>query len=445
MTYENIKSIILVILVSFSVLLTWSIWTYQPNYELMEKSNTIEKVAISVKKEVDQIIKPDRVIVHYDNDNHIGTINPNEIERIINELKKWNFTDFENISGQIKNYSSFIHKKGNAVIQFPDSVPMDIYKAVIDVKDSKLPNFYFDRIVIDVENTQREDGFVYFVSLKNYDVYRSRVPASFVHNFQNGLYKNAEFSPSYIAYIPFKVNSELTLFLKKDESTLPRHQYLANPLDSEKFKKALFKDPSVVQKSYKTTGEEFTDGSSLMRVFYDKNILSYINPAEMNETNFISKNLLKRSIDFVNEHGGWTNNYRFVYMDEMKHNVIFRLYDDNGFPVFSERRGISEINETWGQSEIKEYVRSNFSLGLRMEPTDMNLSSGEEVINYLKRLPNIDVSKLQNVMIGYFMTKDAQTRIVYIEPSWYYQYNQQWIQISMEDIRGEIEYGLEQN
>lgn len=445
MTYENIKSIILVLLVSFSVLLTWSIWTYQPNYELMEKSNTVEKVAISAKKEVDQIIKPDRIIFHYDKDKHVGTIVPSEIDRMLGEIRKWNFSDFENISGEIRNYPSFIHKESNAVILFPDSIPMDLYKTVIDVKDSKLPNFYFDRIVIDVENVQREDGFVYFVSMENYEVYRSRVPASFVHNFRNGTFKNAELSSNFTTYIPFKVNNELTLFLKENESTMLRHQYLANPLDSEKFKKALFKDPSVVQKNYKSTGEEYTNGSSLMRVYYDKNTLSYINPAKMNETNFISKSLLKRSIDFVNEHGGWTDNYRFADMNEMNHSVTFRLYDEKGYPIFSERSGISEIKQTFGQSEIKEYLRSNFSLGLRMEPSETILSSGEEVIEHLKRMPGIEVSKLQNVMIGYSMTKDAQTRIVYLEPTWYYQYNQQWNQISMEDIRGEIEYGLEQN
>ncbi len=445
MTYENIKSIILALLVSSSVLLTWSIWTYQPNYEMMEKSNTVEKVAISSKKEIDQIIKPDRIIFHYDNDKHVGTIKPTEIDRMLSEIRKWNFSDFENISSEIKNYPSFIHKEGHAVIQFPDSIPMDLYKSVIDVKDSKLPNFYFDQIVVDVENVQREDGFVYFVSMGNYEVYRSRVPASFVHNFRNGIFKSAEYNISFTAYIPFKVNNELTLFLEKEESKMQRHQYIANPLDSEKFKNALFKDPSVVQKSKKSTGEEYTNGSSLMRVYYDKNTLSYINPAKMNEMNFISKNLLKRSIDFVNEHGGWTNSFRFADIDETNHSVIFRLYDDKGYPVFSERSGISEIKETWGQSEIKEYLRSNFSLGLRMESTETILSSGEKVMDYLKRMEYIDVSKLQNVRIGYSMTKDAQTRIVYLEPTWYYQYNQQWNQISNEDIRGGIGNGLEQN
>lgn len=447
MTYENIKSIILVLLVCFSVLLTWSIWTYQPNYELMEKPNTIEKVAISARKEVDQIIKPDRILYHYKDDKHLGAIDPTEIDKILSEIRKWNFKDFEDISTQIRNYSNFIHNEGNAVILFPDSIPIELYKTVIDVKDSKLPNFDFDRIVIDVENIQKEVGFVYFISMENRVAYRSRVPASFVHNFQNGTFKNAEFNSNFANYVPFKVNNELTFFLPQDESKMLRHQYYSTPLDFEKFKKALFKDPTVVQKTYLPAGVEYTNGSSLMRVYNDKNILSYINPAEMNESHFMSKNLLKRSIDFVNEHGGWTGSYRFAEMNESNHSVLFRLYDDKGYPIFSEGSGISEISETWGQSQIKQYLRSNFLLGLNINTETMEtvLSSGEDVIEALKQMQEIEIGKLQNIVIGYSMKKDAQTRSVYLEPSWYYQYNNQWNQISIDDIGGGLEYGLEQN
>ena len=41
MTYENIKTTILTFLVLLSGLLTWNIWTYQPNYESMENQKTV--------------------------------------------------------------------------------------------------------------------------------------------------------------------------------------------------------------------------------------------------------------------------------------------------------------------------------------------------------------------------------------------------------------------
>lgn len=57
MSYENIKTIILTILVVTSALLTWNLWTYQPNFERIEKeSNTVQEVTIAEKKEVNQIV-----------------------------------------------------------------------------------------------------------------------------------------------------------------------------------------------------------------------------------------------------------------------------------------------------------------------------------------------------------------------------------------------------
>lgn len=442
MTYEKIKSVILVLLVCFSVLLTWNIWTYQPNYELMEKPNTVEKVVISEKKDVEQIIRPDRIYYHYGKEKHFGTVDTIEITKTLNEISKWNFADFEDVSDEIGNFSSFAIESGHVVIQFPDSIPIDLYKTIIDVKDSKLPPFYFDQIVIDVDDTAKDHGLVYFISTKYKQAYRSHVPASFIQNFRNSFYKNAENNLNFVKYMPFKTSNEHVIFLSTEESKMLRYQLLSTPLDSEKFKNALFKDPSVVQKNYQPTGEEYTNGSSLLRVNQDKNTLSYVNPAEINESNNFSKNLLKRSIDFVNDHGGWTDNYRFVEMDEEKQTVLFRIYDDKGYPVFSGNSGISEISQTWGQNGINEYLRSNFSLGLRMETTEITLPSGQAIMEYLEKKEDFDLNQLQDLVLGYTMTKELQKRSVYLEPSWYYKYNNTWNQIAINDAGGEIR-GLE--
>lgn len=442
MTYENIKSVILIILVCFSVFLTWSIWTYQPNYDVMEKPNTVEKVAISDKKEVEEIVRPDRVYYHLSKEKHFGSVDKNEIRKIIDEMSSWNFTGFENISTDIASYSSFIHNKGNAVILFPDSIPIDLYRTIIEIKEDDPPNFQFDRIVVDMENTQKEQGQVYFISSKDKKAFRSHVPSSFIENFHNGFFKNIEYNQRYSKHIPITVSTERILFVPADKTKMLRYQYLSNPLESEKFKNALFKDPSVVQKNYQPTGEEYKDYSSLLRVNYEKNTLSYVNPVESNEKNVSSNNLLKRSIDFVNEHGGWTDNYRFVKVDESTNKVLFRLYEDKGYPVFSEESKISEIRHRWGQNEILEYSRSNFSFGVLTETTETILSSGQTAFNLLEGMEGFEIEQLQDLMLGYKMTKDSQTRLVYLEPSWYYKSDDDWKRVPMDEIGGG-NHGLE--
>ncbi len=70
------------------------------------------------------------------------------------------------------------------------------------------------------------------------------------------------------------------IYLPENETELVSYQYLTKPLDSEKFKNALFSDPSLVQKNEIVSGEEYTDASNLMRVNRDTNILLYVDPTE---------------------------------------------------------------------------------------------------------------------------------------------------------------------
>ncbi|MBP2242656.1 regulatory protein YycH of two-component signal transduction system YycFG [Cytobacillus eiseniae] len=443
MTYENIKSAILIILVCSSVLLTWSIWTYQPNVEVMDKqNNTVEKVAISDKKEVEEIVKPERIYYHQDKERHFGTVDNNEIKKVIAEISRWNFTDFENVMSEISNYSSFIHQSGHAVIVFPDSVPIDLYRSSIDIKEKELPNFHFDRIVIDVEGTEKEQSYVYFVSSQGDQAYRSHVASSFVHNFNTGFFKNVEYNLNYDKYFSYQIAEERLLFLPVQETKMLRYQYLSNPLDAEKYKYALFTDPSVVQKNFQSSGEEYKDYSSLMRVNNERNTLSYVNPVESSKNHFTSNNLLKRSIDFINEHGGWTGDYRYVDVDESTHDVLFRLYESNGYPIFSEEYGISEISHTWGQNEIIEYSRSNFSLGTQIDTSEVVLQAGHEIIDVLEGMDEIKMDQIQDVVIGYTMKKDSQTVLVHLEPSWYYKYHDSWSKISVNEMGGG-NHGLE--
>ena len=83
---------------------------------------------------------------------------------------------------------------------------------------------------------------------------------------------------------------------------------------------------------------------------------------ESHETN--TDGLLQKSINFVNNHGGWTDNYRFVGLDKGRRTVHFRIYGPDGYPVFGENNPISKIEIDWAATEVSKYLRNNFSLGL---------------------------------------------------------------------------------
>ncbi len=440
MRYEFIKSWILVLLVFFSILLTWNLWTYQPNYDTMKNSNTVAEVTVSEKQEVQKIIRPDQVLFHI-KDEHYGTNNTVDLDKIIKEMSGWAIYDVKNFTNRVDNIDNLIHGSGNAEIIFPGEVPIELYRSVLNIEGKKVPSFTFNRIIINVDGIEKENGTVYFVSSETQQVYISHVSSTSLNEFNHDFYKNSTNFPRYFAYKP---SEKQTLFLPDGKTEMTTYKYLPVTLNSETFKAALFDDPSFVQKSLVPQGEEFTNDSSKMTVNYESNILQYINPTE--ETNYLdsSYDLVKRSIDFVNEHGGWTDPFRFVSKSEYQRSVTFRLYSMDGYPIFNDR-GLSEINEVWGRDRINKYVRPNIALDLPLltEMQKVTPPTGHEVLEYLQNKRDFKPELLDELILGYRMERDSdENKLILLEPAWFYRYDRTWEQITMDDLGGPV-HGLE--
>lgn len=440
MTYENIKTIILTILVVMSILLTWSIWTYQPKYETMENTKTVPEVSISEQKDIKQIIKPDKIFYHQA-DSHYGTINTGEIDRVIKELSKWNFDHLEDVTEQINNLATFPYESGHAQIVFPDIIPMDIYKNILGFKDNDANKIKFDQIVIEMNNISKESGFVYFISFENQQVHRARVTSSFVTNFEEDFFQKASSNQFFVKYSLETISGNKKILVNHDPVKMFAYNYLLDPLPTSKFKDALFRNPSFVKRNSNGSVEEYKDSTTLLSVNYDTNTILYVNPAQETEALGDTTNLLQKSIDFVNGHGGWTDNYHYVGIAENEQTVQFRLYDSAGYPVFNNS-GMSEILQIWGQTGIYQYMRNNFSLERRVESTEIELPSGVEALNLLKNMKDFDIEFIQDMVLGYEMTRDLNGPLIHLGPAWYYKYKDQWWLLSPEK-KGGPEYGLE--
>ncbi|MGG1398915.1 two-component system activity regulator YycH [Bacillus salipaludis] len=440
MRYENIKSVILSLLVLISIVLTWNLWTYQPNYETMKNANTVEEVSLSEKQEVQKILRPDQILYHISG-HHYGTSNTDELEEIMKQLGQWTFLDVENYTEKAGNINNLVHGNGKAEIIFPGEIPIALYRSVLNFEGRKIPSFNFDRIVINVENSSKDFGTVYFVSSEHQQVFISHISSALLKGFQKDFYKKAVNLPRYFAYKP---TAKRTIFLPESETEMMEYRYLPITLDSNEFKEALFSDPSFVQKSMLPHGEEYTNDSSKMNVYYDSNMLVYVNPTVESEYTSNSYDLVKKSIDFVNEHGGWTDPYRYVSKDDYEQSVVFRLYSMDGYPVHNDQ-GASEIKEVWGKNEIMKYIRPNISLDLplRSETKKMILPSGREALKFLEDRKNFNPDLLKKIELGYRMERDSnENKIILLEPAWFYQYDDTWVQITMED-QGGFKHGLE--
>ncbi|MFK9118558.1 two-component system activity regulator YycH [Peribacillus castrilensis] len=439
MNFERAKSIILIILVGTSIFLTWSIWTYEPEYDPFEQSSEFIKIKSDVQI-VSDVIKPVSILFH-GNGQHFQTSNPAEINEMEKQFSQWRFRGIKEISVNRlqRKFDDFVHEDGSIEIEFSDDIPISLYKTVLNITDKEVPEFSFDRIIIKQKNISGNESAVYFVSYDKRKIYQSMVDSKKLRNFMDSFYRGSyDKHPEYTAET---INSKRTLFVPENPVEINRLEYYIDYLDIGDLKSALFINPKYVRQEPVSVGEEYTDGTRLMTVNKDNYLISYINPAQKRKLFGSSSDLLQKSIDFINEHAGWeNNNYRFAYMSENEQRVVFRLFV-NGYPAFNES-GMTEIEQIWGKEEIYSYDRPYFKLDsvLPSVGSAKTLRSGKEVVNQLKSKDNVDFNSVEDISIGYRLDKSLDSKLVTLvtlEPTWYYRIGDKWFIVPFDDTGGD--------
>lgn len=441
MNYEHIKSVVLVVLVFTSILLTLSIWNYQPHLETIE-DDYVHEVFIGETREVADLIKPSKVLFH-DGDRHFGTTNENEINNIMNELQGWTFNEPKNISNTTtdKEFDRLMYGDNKLELVFPTFIPFYTINTLWSFNNQKVPNAVFDRIVISRMNTRDKKTIVYFVSTNERLVFESQVSSptlgAFKKNYSNQVLK-------WDVYLSKKLGDNRQLFLPEGSPSLMRYKYYPDDIDTLKFKDALFTDPSIVKKGTKTNGEEYTDGSSLMKVLHKNKKIEYVNPAQEAVRSGALHALIDKSVNFVNEHSGWTDQYRLFEAIPGSPQISYRLFID-GQPVFNDQ-GMAEIMQIWGKEQIYKYVRPYFTLNISIpsEADEVTLQDSLTAFDQVKQQPNFDIALLEDMTIGYHMRPDLQTdKILVLEPAWFYKYDGRWKELLWNEEMEDSSHGLE--
>jgi regulatory protein YycH of two-component signal transduction system YycFG len=437
LTYEKVKSIILTILVVMSVILTWNLWSFQPNVENFENRTTVQEVTLSPKKDIKDIVKIDQVIFNIER-KYFGTVSSEEIDNLMNEISSWKFNSFNPVpSGEIDDVASIAENHDSVQIIYPGEIPSELFASIYKLNGKEVPSFHFNQIMLDFSSFDNDYGMVYFISHENQQVYSVRVLAASLDHFRNTFFERAK---QYDQYFSFTTGTDRTIYLPQNETELVNSQYLINKINTNDLKNALFSNPSLVQKNFTSTGEEYTDGQNLMRENKDSHLITYINPSEVEKHDTNTEGLLQKSINFVNNHGGYTDNYRFVGLDKGRKNVHFRIYGPEGYPVFGESNPISKIEIEWASTEISSYRRSNFYPGLLISNPVKTLESGYVALEKIEKRDQFNRNLLQDIKIGYKMTMYGKT--LSLEPSWFCLYNGVWEPVMINAIGGD-QVGME--
>lgn len=425
MNFENIKSILLTLLVILSLVLTWSLWTYQPRLDEVKNPDIIKDVNIGLEKDAVRLILPQKILFHKEHHTY-GTIEGSEIGRITSNLRQWSFDEFIDLSPKARNESiDFIQEKNRIEVIFPTEIPIETFREILKIEDKEIRNISFDRIVIPVNEDKDDIPVAYFVSYENQIVYEAAL-----NNFSSTGFKAEIFNRaiSYPKFIPYKIDSFRTLFIQEDGMNVNQFTYYSKSLSTEDFKDALFTNPSNVKKDIETSTDEFyTDGSRALSIKEDS--LEFINPSSDDAVRS-SGDYIQKSIEFVNDHRGWTNTYQLTDWNPTNRSTRFRLYI-NGIPVFHHSK-LSSIYLKWSETGLFDvYQRPLFKLQLTIdsETSKITLPSGQQVIDIMKS--TVKPHKVRDITIGYHMTKD-DTKVTVV-PIWCINEDGYWKKVVFDD------------
>lgn len=439
---EAIKTVVLILLIALSLTLTFSIWTFTPKFETIEQQPTVD-ISIAEKVNIDIVVKPYKLLFNLE-DGLRGTADSVEIDRMIKELKGWSISNLtiENRNFGTDKLDALIRQENSITLFFQGEVPLPVYNNILNISELNIPEVTFDRIIIE-RNSVGSTMDMHFVSRESNLSYSAKAHVSDFQNFQSTIIERGE---TYAEYA--EVNPEGTPFIAVPvgKVELISNTYYEEEISPSRFRDALFSDPNAVRRSQVDANlEEFQDDHALMSINTLTKNLDYVHPKAKSNELAIPSELLLKTFDFINEHGGWTDEYRFARMNPLSRYVEYQLYV-HGLPVFSDTTS-TKIEQVWGEDRIFRYMRPYYTLDLTL-PSEKELKvlpSGVDVAEMLMQSDELDSSAVEEIIPGYYMKHDtARTdrSLFVLEPAWFYNVKGNWIRFSPEQLGGEL-IGLE--
>ncbi|MFP3356557.1 two-component system activity regulator YycH [Planococcus sp. SIMBA_143] len=435
---EHVKSIALFILIFLSLALTFTIWTFTPSLEEIETPTQVD-VAIGDKRSADEVVRPVKVLYHHE-DKVTGTFSQTEIEEMLETIQQWQISDvqiFEEEAGT-EVLKQYLQNPGRTVLYYPGAVPFPVFDAIMDITDNNLPESTFNRVVVEWGTEEDPDSVIYFINTGSGRVYEAQVSETELIKFRGDYVQQSE---EYDRYITDPRIGNLPVYVPEDPIEKTGFDYLLEETSAAIFADAIMDSPSA-EFAGDLQSEEFTDDSgAIMRELDSQKSINYVQPKAETSDPAIPSDLVFNSINFVNEHGGWTDQYVYFGMKSVNQQISYQLFFE-GSPVFSNTTAVS-LDVEWGiDNGIEQafrYSRPTYLLDSVAETRTIEMASGEAVLDALARL-EMDLSTIEAVTIGYELTESEP--LITFQPAWYYKANGKWTRLSDESVGG-VKLGLE--
>ncbi|WP_270180567.1 YycH family regulatory protein [Alkalihalobacillus sp. CinArs1] len=447
---ETIKTILLNVLVVLSLVLTWQIWTFEPDYE--RETTPSENRTVGVKEvDLSQVVKPNQIVFHQ-NDSHYTSFERETIDSF--------YTDF--ISGtriksvtMVDNIDSLINREESIEFIFPTSLSNDVLKSLVSVAKGDIPLEVFDRLIVPSAQSGKNNEVIFLNSSSQIGM-RATVDVSrdmkewFSEDFSSLLESNGKITRAR-SYQP---NENTPIFyLPTNEIQMRLYDVRTDELTNiDAFITALFPDENAVEENTVINSSSlYTDGSRDLNYDKTNNYMGFINPPSTSSKFVANEAPILNAYGFVNKHFGFqisdpNDDYflsEWVTSSKTKTDrITFRL-NTEGYPVFSPyQEDLDEINVTLKNNEISTYKRMLKVVQFANDIETRGLPSYEKVVSLLDE-GNFKKSAITNFTIGYTIDRDENSNQDFVlMPQWYVKLNQSWTPLENLE-QGGNDFGLE--
>ncbi|GEM05790.1 hypothetical protein HMI01_27780 [Halolactibacillus miurensis] len=451
MPIEHIKSFILILLITSSLVLTFALWSDQPNYQMQTEQEDLIDAELDggVRLTRPEVIKPVEMIRHDERlDEPVGLKSTERMTRFNEALANLSLYNFSKIT---MNELWYKDERNRFEIVYQTALPSGVIMDLFNVDaETYIPTGDFNRIVFleghdlyQILFVNDADDEVIVANAQNY----TQNLALFTQVF------NAEESPN--RYLTFEGTRGSLIYLP-ETVTKQTKLFAYTELNQEDFINLLFSKPSIVRSAYTYGGDtNYIDGTREMIV--DGRGIEFTDPTNepLDQSERLSSNQLFEEVQsFINTHLGFTFKEPFGYQlsginqTAATNEVTYTLtYQET--PIFYDR-DLTEIMVRWHNDSIYQYYHPLIMMldqrGIGQDTT--NIPNAEEVIEILNG-PNYQGTAIYDVVLGYRLTEqsDSQGQVYALTPTWYVKgvYGYSPLVLPLEETKGGMAHAMGSN
>ena len=417
---ERFKSILLVCLVFSSLLLSYLIITYKPDYELFTR-RTQQKVQEGDKNNLVGFLIPDVMVKTYpgmreeaivsNSITKVATVEAVKDKKVLKELLI-ELANSQSIEVRVRNRNIEDITTNNTSekisINYQETLDSSLVKSLFFSEENSNVSLEFDTLVMLKDRPNML--YLYKKDDKNY----------LQVTLKESLYDkiNEKFNETKKNYAKYSLNNKF-IYLKEADEEKVIDEYSAEEVNITRLAKDVFEKKDDVRVG---ADNEITDGYAILKS--QNHRIVYTNPSNEGGKEVGTTVAINNTINFLELGYASDTNYQLttsldgitIFQETHKESIVFSK--EGHADIVSEDNSNGIYRLTSPKKLTKTYLSSKEVNLFEVEKT-------EYVINYLYN--NTNLKNVTDIVLGYEKTYNKENNSFSYTPAWYVKYNNRYI------------------